>query len=420
MPTEKKYHAVALFSGGLDSILATRTIMEQGLSVLCLHFCSPFFGFPEKIAEWKKIYGVEVRAIDINKAYVQMILDGPANGFGRLLNPCIDCKILMLRKAKEIMREVGAEFIISGEVVGQRPMSQRRDALNLIRRDAEVKDCLLRPLSALCMPPSPAEESGLVNRELLHDFSGRGRKQQMALAKRFGITVIPTPAGGCRLTEEENSKRYRMVIDNIANPEPEDFVLADLGRQYWKKTGEQSIASAKENTVPADSVTESITETAFTGTMPETVKSTHWLCVGRNQADNQRLLSVAGTSDFIFKVVGFPGPLGLARAVTPMSESDLSQAAAFMASFSPKALAWSKENPEKSTATNADDGNARQSENVSASSSEEEQDVTTGAKVRVRVLSGPEAQAAILESPYMPGGREFLVIPWRDPSYLAV
>lgn len=416
MSTEKKYHAVALFSGGLDSILATRTIMDQGLSVLGLHFCSPFFGFPEKLEEWKKLYGVEVRAIDINKAYVKMILDGPANGFGRLLNPCIDCKILMLRKAKEIMHEVGAEFIISGEVVGQRPMSQRRDALNLIRRDAEVKDCLLRPLSALCMPPSPAEESGLVNRELLHDFSGRGRKNQLALAKHFGITVIPTPAGGCRLTEEENSKRYRMVIESIANPEPEDFVLADLGRQYWKKTGEQSAAPTENNTeLPGTP------STVDSQAHPQPPQSVQWLCVGRNQADNQRLLSAAGPSDFIFKVVGFPGPLGLARAVTPMSMDDLAQAAAFMASFSPKAVAWSKENAGKNIVPN----NAGNGDNSSPpvdcpSASQPEQDGPQGAKVRVRVLSGPEAQAAILESPYMPGGRDFLVVPWRDPSYQAV
>ena len=141
-------HAFALFSGGLDSILAARLIMEQGLVVRCLHFVTPFFGKPQLIPHWEKVYGLEVEAVDVGEAFVRLLRERPAHGFGKVMNPCVDCKILMMRKARELMKKWGASFLISGEVLGQRPMSQRRDTLNVIRRDAEVKESLLRPLSA--------------------------------------------------------------------------------------------------------------------------------------------------------------------------------------------------------------------------------------------------------------------------------
>ncbi len=187
-------HAFALFSGGLDSILAARLIMEQGLVVRCLHFVTPFFGKPRSIPYWEKVYGLEIEAVDVGEDFVRMLRERPAHGFGKVMNPCVDCKILMMRKAREIMKERGASFIISGEVLGQRPMSQRRDTLNVIRRDAEVRDVLLRPLSAQHLDPTEAERSGLVDRSKLLGFFGRGRKDQMALAERMGLTEIPTPA----------------------------------------------------------------------------------------------------------------------------------------------------------------------------------------------------------------------------------
>ena len=141
-------HAFALFSGGLDSILAARLIMEQGLVVRCLHFVTPFFGKPQLIPHWEKVYGLEVEAVDVGEAFVRLLRERPDHGFGKVMNPCVDCKILMMRKARELMKKWGASFLISGEVLGQRPMSQRRDTLNVIRRDAEVKESLLRPLSA--------------------------------------------------------------------------------------------------------------------------------------------------------------------------------------------------------------------------------------------------------------------------------
>ncbi|MEG2139801.1 MAG: tRNA(5-methylaminomethyl-2-thiouridylate) methyltransferase, partial [Bilophila sp.] len=169
-------HAVALFSGGLDSILATRLIQEQGLVVRCLHFVTPFFGKPHLIPHWEEVYGLSIEAVDVSEAYIRLLLERPEHGFGKVLNPCVDCKILMMRTAREIMARLGATFLISGEVLGQRPMSQRRDTLNVIRREGAVRDTLLRPLCAQHLDPTEPELSGLVDRSRLLSIFGRGRK----------------------------------------------------------------------------------------------------------------------------------------------------------------------------------------------------------------------------------------------------
>jgi tRNA-uridine 2-sulfurtransferase len=243
----KRYDCLALFSGGLDSILAVKVVQAQGFRVLGLHFLSPFFGKPHKVLHWERTYGIEVATVDIGDEFVAM-LGQPVHGLGKFLNPCCDCKILMLRKARELLAEHGAGFIISGEVLGQRPMSQRRDALNIIRRDAGVRELLLRPLSAKHLDPTPMEESGLVDRSRLMDFWGRGRKAQLKLAAEYGITEIPTPAGGCHLAEKESARRYWPVLTLFPEPAAADFDLANIGRQLWLDG--------------------------------------HWLVMGRNKADN--------------------------------------------------------------------------------------------------------------------------------------
>ena len=241
-------HAFALFSGGLDSILAARLIMEQGLVVRCLHFVTPFFGKPQLIPHWEKVYGLEVEAVDVGEAFVRLLRERPAHGFGKVMNPCVDCKILMMRKARELMKKWGASFLISGEVLGQRPMSQRRDTLNVIRRDAEVKESLLRPLSAQLLDPTAPEISGLVDRNKLLGIFGRGRKSQMALADQMGLKEIPTPAGGCKLAEKENSRRYWPVLTRLKEPTVEDFELSNIGRQYWFGDHWLSMAATKRTT----------------------------------------------------------------------------------------------------------------------------------------------------------------------------
>jgi len=296
----KKYDALALLSGGLDSILAARTMMDQGLSVLGLHFITPFFGKPELIPFWKDHYGIEVVGVDIQQKYVNMMLDGPSQGFGKWLNPCIDCKITMLAHAESLLPQYGAKFLISGEVVGQRPMSQRADALNLITKRARVRDLLLRPLSAKGLVETPMEKSGLVDREKLHNWHGRGRKPQYTQAKHYGFTEIPTPAGGCCLTEAEGAARFVQLLTHRQRPTPCDFRLVRFGRQYWF--------------------------------------GPHWLTFGRTAENNNQIEQCTEPTDYILKLKDFPGPLALCRPLDGDWDTKIiKDAAALVASYATKA-----------------------------------------------------------------------------------
>lgn len=300
--------AVALFSGGLDSILAAKLVQEQGIQVIGLHFVSPFFGKPDMLARWETLYGLPLRAVDISGPFVRMLVRRPEHGFGSVLNPCVDCKILMMRHARAIMEELGASCIVSGEVLGQRPMSQRRDTLNVIRRDAEVRESLLRPLSAQHLDPTEAELSGLIDRTRLLGISGRGRKDQMILAERFGLQEIPAPAGGCRLTEQENARSYWPVLLHAPDPAASDFILANTGRQYWH-----------DHDLPDQPAL--------------------WLIIGRNQDDNTALMSLAGENDLVFKTRDYPGPIAIARHFGQDWSNEAVQAAAsLIASYSPKCV----------------------------------------------------------------------------------
>lgn len=311
MKRSSSYDAVALFSGGLDSILAARLIQDQGLAVKCLHFTSPFFGKPELLPHWENVYGLDIDAIDIGDAFAAMLSARPTYGFGKVLNPCVDCKILMMRHARKVMQTLGADILISGEVLGQRPMSQRKDTLNVIRRDADVAGILLRPLSARLLDVTAAEASGRVDRSRLGAISGRGRKDQLAMASAMGITEIPTPAGGCKLTEKENGRSYWPVLKYTPSPTGNDFALAGSGRQYWNFA---------------------------------TVPPLH-LSIGRNQADNAALIDLAREGDIVFKIASFPGPISLVRPFPGQdwTEEAAASAAAFTASFSPKAVRFSEE-----------------------------------------------------------------------------
>ncbi len=314
MNAKSSYDALALLSGGLDSILAARLIMDQGLKVKSLHFVSPFFGKPHKLAHWARLYGLDISPVDISQEFAAMLAGRPPHGVGKSLNPCLDCKILMLSKTRLLMEKYGAKFIISGEVLGQRPMSQRRDTLNVILRDAQVKGLLLRPLCARLLEPTQVELDGLVDREKLLDIHGRGRTEQLAMAERYGLKEIPTPGGGCLLTERENARSYWPIVKYRAAGTPEalaaDFNLANTGRQYWHTAGPSPL----------------------------------WLAIGRNQADNDALLTLARTNDLFFKTAEFPGPVALGRQIAPWNREGKLRAAAFIASFSPKAARFAREN----------------------------------------------------------------------------
>ncbi len=306
------YDALVLFSGGLDSILACKVLQDQGLRVLGLHYVSPFFGKPHLLEHWKETYGIDAVPVDIRRAYLDM-LAAPRNGWGKHLNPCVDCKILMLRHAKGLLPVYGAHFLATGEVLGQRPMSQRPDSLNLIRKGSGARDVLLRPLSAGKLPPTKMELSGLVDRSRLPALWGRGRKGQLELAAHFGITDFPAPGGGCRLAESDNAKRYLPILVNLADPAPGDFSLSHLGRQYWS--------------------------------------GPYWLSIGRNQEDNEALEAALQPTDILMRLRDVPGPMAIARQYAPGPEapagaspqawpqSVIADAAAFVASYSPKARA---------------------------------------------------------------------------------
>lgn len=301
----KKTLAVALFSGGLDSLLAAKLLREQGIEVLCLHFYSPFFGSPKRVKHWRATYGLNVVAKDVGEEFCAMLAAGPSRGFGKNLNPCVDCKILQYREAKKVMDEIGADFLASGEVLGQRPMSQRKDALNAIHNEAGVAGLALRPLSALLLEPSEPEIKGLVDRSRLMGISGRSRVAQFELALKYGISEIPSPAGGCQLTESERARRYWQPLKKYllngtkGAPAVADYAFAALGRQFWNE----------------DNL---------------------WLAVGRNRRDNEALLAGAREDDVILRLKNLAGPVGLAREGLSWPEEALAQAAAIVASYCPE------------------------------------------------------------------------------------
>jgi len=306
--------ALGLFSGGLDSILAIKLVQEQGVEVTALHCVSPFFGNPDKVPYWRRRYDLDIEVVDVSGEFVNMLVRGPEHGFGSVLNPCVDCKIIMMKRARAIKEARGADFIISGEVLGQRPMSQRRDTLNIIRRDAGVRDMLLRPLSAHHLDQTEAELSGLVDRERLLGISGRGRKDQMVLAERMALSEIPTPGGGCRLTEKENARSYWPVLSFTPSPTVADFALANTGRQYWHAPNGDA---------------------------------TFRLIMGRNQEDNTSILRLAGERDLLFKTADFPGPIALGRSFgTEWPAEVVLSAAAFTASYSAKAVRHAEQGPD--------------------------------------------------------------------------
>lgn len=206
--------AIVLLSGGLDSILATRLMTELGIEVVCVNYYIEFAvcgGGPTAAVQSAEMLGVPLKVFDITAEYLE-IFKNPKHGYGANINPCIDCKIFMLKKAKAYMEEVGASFLVTGEVLGERPMSQRRDALSIIEKQAGVRGILLRPLTAKNLPPTLPEEAGIVDREKLLDIRGRGRTPQLRLAARYGIKEFPNPSGGCLLTDPGFAKRVRDII----------------------------------------------------------------------------------------------------------------------------------------------------------------------------------------------------------------
>jgi len=292
--------AFSLLSGGLDSLLATRLVMAQGIEVVGLHFITPFFGYEAKgreadyIENMRRNYGIAARVIDVGEEYLQ-ILRHPRYGYGKNFNPCVDCKVFLFSKAKGMLEEEKADFLVTGEVLGQRPMSQRRDTLRIVERDSGTAGLLLRPLSARNLNPTQPEALGIVDREKLLGLKGRGRKPQIKMAAEFGIRNFPAPAGGCVLTDPILSKRIRSHFHSHPVVTVNEVLLLQVGRQF--RLGDQA-----------------------------------WFILGRNEEENNKLEGLKGEGDLFLKMDEIPGPLGVLRGKG--NRDRIRQAAAILVRYS--------------------------------------------------------------------------------------
>jgi tRNA-uridine 2-sulfurtransferase len=268
--------AIALFSGGLDSTLAMKLIIDQGIEVIACNINTGFGATRDRREHMEHMctqVGAELRIVDIRDEYLKTVLFDPKHGYGKNFNPCIDCHAKMFEVAKRLMEEWGASFLISGEVLGQRPMSQNGDALRTVLNEANVGGLLLRPLSAKKLEPTLPETEGWVDREKLEGIHGRSRDRQMELVEAFGLTDYESPGGGCLLTDENFSKKMR---DFIAN---DTFTISDIpvlkfGRHLRLPGGAK-------------------------------------LVIGRNQEENAQIQGIDNGKFIHIRTVGIPGPRSL-------------------------------------------------------------------------------------------------------------
>lgn len=266
--------ALGLLSGGLDSALAVRLLLDQGIEVVGLHLESPT-ACRSDVREVARELGIELVVRPKGEEYLRL-LRHPRFGYGRHMNPCVDCRIFMFRLGRPYLEEFGAAFLFTGEVLGQRPMSQMRPALLRIEREAGLEGWILRPLSARLLPETEPERRGWVDRGRLLDIWGRGRQRQIELARRFGLTRHQAPGGGCLLTDAAFSRRLAELF--AATPEErtgvDDVALLRIGRHFRLAGGDKVV-------------------------------------VGRNQEDNRRLADFAGPRRWLVEPEGFSGPTAL-------------------------------------------------------------------------------------------------------------
>jgi len=282
-----------LLSGGLDSTLAVKMMVEQGIELTAIHFTSPFCncgprkaGCQHQARRVAAEFGVPMRVIAKGMDYMRIVEKAP-HGYGRGMNPCIDCRIYMLHKVSGMMDEIGASFVVTGEVLGQRPMSQHRQAIELIERESGLAGRILRPLSAHHFPPTLPEQEGIVDRARLLAISGRSRKEQIALAEELGVRDYPCPAGGCLLTDPNIACRLRDLFAHVSGYAHRDLVLLNIGRHFR---------------------------------MTPLLR----IILGRTQEENERLLALAVPGDILFTPENFRGPTALAAGdLDPASEEKI-------------------------------------------------------------------------------------------------
>lgn len=295
--SRRSVRAIALLSGGLDSTLAAAIVKHAGIEVVGLtvkYFVNADERRAEKIAQTARALRIELRTLDLSVEHLEVIKH-PRHGYGCAVNPCIDCRIFMLQHAKRIMEEEGAQFVVTGEVLGQRPMSQHRGAMEVVARESGLDDRLLRPLSANLLPDSLPVREGWIKRETLFAISGRSRQEQVAIAAQLGITDYPQPAGGCILTDKAYGARLRDAFSHVGKDAMgiDEFVILRFGRQFR---------------------------------LSGSVK----LFVGRNERENEMLGTLAG-GRYLLDPTEVMGPLALIEGEP--SEDEIQLAAAITARY---------------------------------------------------------------------------------------
>ena len=280
IPWEARMKAVMLLSGGLDSRLAMKMMLDQDVELHALNHttafctCTPRSSCRHEALKAAEQFGVPISVRDVTREFLAVI-ENPKHGYGSGVNPCIDCRIMLLCEARKLMKEVSASFVVTGEVLGERPMSQRKEAMRLIERESGLQGLVVRPLCALALEPSIPEKRGWVDREALKGITGRRRLPQMELARELDIGTYPCPAGGCRLTEPGFSRRMKdlMAHEGLSL---ENVLLLKVGRHF--RLG----PCAK-------------------------------LIVGRQEQENEIIRARAHKGDCLLEAEQFPGPLSLAR-----------------------------------------------------------------------------------------------------------
>jgi len=286
--------ALALLSGGLDSILAVKLMLDQRIDVVAIHFINPLQISERKwVDEITKRFKIPLKIMKLGEDYLR-IVQKPKFGYGKHMNPCIDCRIFMLKKAKNYAKRIGASFIFTGEVLNERPMTQIKKSLELIEKEAGLKRKILRPLSAKLLPETEAEKRGLVDREKLLDIKGRGRKRQIELAKKFKIKDYPSPAGGCLLTYEEFAQKLRDLFEHKKRVRMNDINLLKIGRHFRFKKNK--------------------------------------IIIGRNEEENKQLLKFKQPNDYYFEVPGYGSPITILQG--PKTRMSIKKAASLTARYS--------------------------------------------------------------------------------------
>lgn len=286
--------AIGLLSGGLDSVLAVRMMQEQGIEVVGLTITLPFVGSrSERAGPAAESLGIRLITHEVGEGFITM-LRHPRHGYGKGFNPCVDCRIYMLRVARELMVEEGASFVVTGDVVKQRPKSQIPEALSIEERKSDLAGLVVRPLSAGLLEPTRPEINGMVDRSRLLSLKGRTRTDQYEMARQYGLTEFGAPAGGCPLTNREFGSKARAMFEALPDITVEDLALLRQGRHYY-------------------------------------CDGTH-IVVGRSERENQRLLEKRGRQDIVMWALGVGSPFTLVRGRRTLNS--LVTAARLTAAFS--------------------------------------------------------------------------------------